>query len=71
MITQQVDDQGNGPMWKPGDKVWVAPLKLEATVIQQQLSHDGGESFWGNVELIYNDGVKGISNNWQIMKINK
>jgi hypothetical protein len=67
----QVDDQGNGPMWRPGEKVWVAPLKLEATVIQQQLSYDGGESFWGNVELQYDDGTKGISNNWQIMKVNK
>jgi hypothetical protein len=71
MITQQVDDQGNGPMWKPGDRVWVAPLKLEATVIKQQLSYNAEERFWGNVELQYDDGVKGISNNWQIMKINK
>lgn len=67
----QVDDQGNGPMWQPGERVWVAPLKMEATVIQQQLSYDGEESFWGNVELQYDDGVKGISNNWQIMKVNK
>ena len=67
----QVDDQGNGPMWQPGERVWVAPLKMEATVIQQQLSYDGDERFWGNVELQYDDGVKGISNNWQIMKVNK
>ena len=67
----QVDDQGNGPMWRPGERVWVAPLKMEATVIQQQLSYDGDERFWGNVELQYDDGVKGISNNWQIMKVNK
>jgi len=66
-----VDDCGNGPIWKPGDRVWVAPLKLQATVIQQQLSYDSGEQFWGNVELLYDDGVKGISNSWQIMKINE
>ena len=65
------DSKGNGPMWRPGDRVWVAPLKMEATVIQQRLSYDGEESFWGNVELLYDDGVKGNSNNWQIMRINK
>ena len=65
------DSNGNSPMWKPGERVWVAPLKMEATVIQQSLSYDGEESFWGNVELLYDDGVKGNSNNWQIMRINK
>ena len=70
-MTEEVDSNGNGPMWRPGDRVWIAPLKMEATVIQQRLSYDGEESFWGNVELQYDDGVKGISNNWQIMKVNK
>ena len=70
-MTKLVDTNGNGPMWKPGERVWVAPLKMEATVIQQRLSYDGEESFWGNVELLYDDGVKGNSNNWQIMRINK
>lgn len=70
-MSTEVDSNGNGPMWKPGERVWVAPLKMEATVIQQRLSYDGEESFWGNVELLYDDGVKGISNNWQIMKVNK
>jgi len=65
------DSDGNSPMWKSGDRVWVAPLKMEATVVQQQLTYDGGESFWGNVELQYDDGTKGISNNWQIMRVNK
>jgi hypothetical protein len=65
------DSKGNGPMWRPGDRVWIAPLKMEATVIQQHLSYDGDESFWGNVELQYDDGVKGVSNSWQIMRINK
>ena len=70
-MTKLVDTNGNGPMWKPGDRVWVAPLKMEATVIKQHLSYDGEESFWSNVELLYDDGVKGNSNNWQIMRINK
>lgn len=65
------DSKGNGPMWQSGDRVWVASLKMEATVIQQRLSYDGDESFWGNVELEYDDGVKGVSNSWQIMRINR
>jgi hypothetical protein len=72
MMTKKVDSDGNGPMWRPGDRVWVAPLKMEATVIQQLLSYDGPDyCFWGNVELQYDDGTKGISNNWQIMRVNK
>ena len=70
-MSKEVNSDGNGPMWKPGDRVWVAPLKMEATVIQQRLSYDGDESFWGNVELVYDDGVKGVSNSWQIMRVNK
>ena len=70
-MDKEVDSVGNGPMWKPGERVWVAPLKMEATVIQQRLSYDGDESVWGNVELQYDDGVKGVSNNWQIMRVNK
>jgi hypothetical protein len=71
MRMTEKDSNGIGPMWHPGDRVWVASLKMEATVIQQQLSYDGEESFWSNVELQYDDGVKGISNSWQIMKVNK
>ena len=70
-MSKEVDSNGNGPMWKPGNRVWIAPLKMEATVIKQCLSYDGEESFWGNVELQYDDGVKGVSNSWQIMKVNK
>ena len=70
-MSKEVDSNGNGSMWRPGDRVWVAPLKMEATVIKQCLSYDGAESFWGNVELQYDDGVKGTSNNWQIMRVNK
>ena len=66
------DTDGNGPLWKPGDRVWVLPLKTEATVIRQLLSYDGPDyCFWGNVELQYDDGAKGVSNSWQIAKVNK
>ncbi len=57
------------PQFLPGDRVYVKPLKMEATVIKQRLHHDGPESFWGNVELLYDDGIKGISNSWQCKKL--
>lgn len=65
------DSNGYFPDWYPGDRVWVAPLKMEATVIEQILTWDYPESFWGNVRLRYDDGVEGISNNWQLVIINK
>jgi hypothetical protein len=71
MKSSATDSKGNGPLWHAGDRVWVAPLKMEATVIEQLLSWDYPESFWGNVRLQYDDGVEGVSNNWQIMKVNK
>ena len=70
-MNEQVDSNGHGPSWRPGERAWVAPLRAEATVIQQLLSYDGGESFWGNVELEYDDGVKGVSNSWQLVRIVK
>lgn len=70
-IGPQVDSNGHGPRWKAGDRVWVAPLKMEATVVEQLLSWDYPESFWGNVVLRYDDGANGISNNWQLVEINR
>ena len=64
-----IDSDGRGPEYKKGDRVYVKPLKMEATVVKQILSYDYPESFWGNVELEYDDGVTGISNSWQIEKI--
>jgi hypothetical protein len=57
------------PTFKTGDRVFVKPLKMEAVVIRQQKCYDGDEVFWGNVELQYDDGVKGISNSWQLEKL--
>jgi hypothetical protein len=64
------DSDGNLPKFYPGDRVWVKPLKMEATVIRQQMSYDGPDyCFWGNVELQYDDDIKGVSNSWQLEKV--
>ena len=55
--------------FQPGDRVYVKPLKMEATVIRQHRHWDGPDSFWGNVELVYDDGLKGTSHSWQVEKI--
>lgn len=65
------DSQGKPPSFLPGDRVYVAPIKMEATVIKQMLSYDGAESFWGNLHLKYDDGEMGVSNSWQCKKIEK
>ena len=57
------------PKFLAGDRVYVIPLKMEATVIRQIKHYDGDEEFWGNVELQYDDGVKGVSNSWQLEKL--
>lgn len=61
----------NNPEYKEGDRVYVFPLKMEATVIRQRKVYDGPEVYWGNVELIYDDGIKGVSNSWQIRPVEK
>lgn len=63
-------DSNNKPAsYNKGDRVYVLPLNMEATVIKQILHYDGNESFWGNLELEYDDGLKGISNSWQCKRI--
>ena len=57
------------PEYKAGDRVYVIPLRMEATVIKQVLRHDGDETFYGNLELQYDDGVKGTSHSWQCSKV--
>ena len=63
------DSNGKGPEYKQGDRVYVNPLKMQATVIRQILHYDYPESFWGNLELLYDDGVKGTSNSWQCSRV--
>ena len=57
------------PPFKPNERVYVLPLKMEATVIRQQRCYDGPDQFWGNVELLYDDGITGKSNSWQLKKL--
>jgi hypothetical protein len=57
------------PTFKVGDRVFVRPLGIEATVICQIRSYDGNEPFLGNVELQYDDGGKGVSHSWQLEKL--
>jgi hypothetical protein len=55
--------------FQPGDRVYVAPAKMEAAVIRQIRHYDGPESWWGNLELMYDDGIKGTSHCWQVKRI--
>jgi len=64
-----IDSDGLGPKFHKGDRVYVHPIKMEATVIEQMLGTDGGETYWGNVRLKHDDGLTGISNSWQLEKI--
>ena len=66
---QILDSAGKPPSFLEGDRVWVGPAKMEATVIKQILHYDMNETFWGNLELMYDDGVKGTSHCWQVKKI--
>ncbi len=65
----EIDSDGRGPEYHKGDRVYVHPSRMEATIIKQQLMFDYPESFWGNVELQYDDGIKGIAHSWQVEKI--
>lgn len=64
-----IDSDGRGPQFRSGERVLVLPNQMEATVIKQLLHFDGPESFWGNLELQYDDGVKGTSHSWQVKKL--
>lgn len=64
-----VDSEGNHAEFLPGDRVFVIPAKMEATVIRQTLHYDCGESFWGNLELMFDDGIKGSCHCWQVKKL--
>jgi len=69
-MERQIDSEGKGPAFLPGDRVYVGPVKMEATVIRQILHYDGPEyCFWGNLELLYDDGIKGESHCWQVKKL--
>jgi len=64
--SEERDSEGKTRRWFIGDRVLVGPNGMMATVIKQRLHYDGSESFFGNVDLMYDDGVKGESNSWQL-----
>jgi hypothetical protein len=65
------DSDGRDASYKPGDRVYVQPMRMEATVIKQVLHYDGDESCWGNLELQYDDGIKGTAHCWQCSRVVK
>lgn len=65
----EIDSCGRGPEYHNGDSVLVRPNGMKATVVRQIKHYDGSESFWGDLELVYDDGVKGRSNSWQCERI--
>ena len=65
-MINEYDSEGNAPKFFKADRVLVLPNKMKATVVRQLLHYDLDESFWGNVELMYDDGVTGTSHSWQI-----
>lgn len=69
MTTIKTDSNGKPPEFYPGDRVFVGPVQMPATVIRQVLHYDMNESFWGNLELMYDDGQKGTSHCWQVKRI--
>jgi hypothetical protein len=74
MVTKtdyRLDSEGRRPSWQPGERVWVLPASMEATVIEQLLSYDYPETFWGDVHLQYDDGIQGISHSWQLARVIK
>jgi len=64
--SEERDSEGKTRRWFIGDRVLVGPNGMIATVIKQRLHFDGPTSFFGNVDLMYDDGVKGESNSWQL-----
>ena len=64
-----IDSDSRGPEFHSGDRVLVIPNGMTATVVKQLLHFDYPESFWGNVELLYDDGVTGTSMCWQLKKV--
>ncbi len=67
-----VDSEGNGPNMPPGTRVVFMPDRDDTklgTIERQILHHDGGESFWGNVRVLMDDGRYIEANCWQCKKV--
>lgn len=70
-MVSRLDSNGKPAAFNPGDRVYVQPMRQEATVVEQLLHYDYPESFWGNLVLQYDDGIKGTSHSWQCSLVNK
>ena len=64
--SEERDSEGKTRRWFIGDRVFVGPNGMIATVVKQRMHYDGPTSFFGNVDLLYDDGVKGECNSWQL-----
>ncbi|MEM2159579.1 MAG: hypothetical protein QXN55_01340 [Candidatus Nitrosotenuis sp.] len=71
MTEEQLDSDGKPATFLPGERVWVPCVKMHATVINQILFYDCGESFWGNVKVMFADGIPGTCNSWQLVKLDR
>ena len=67
--TCSIDSDGQTAKFTVGTKVLVLPNQMQATVVKQWLHYDGPESFWGNVLVEYDDGIRGTCNSWQLERI--
>ena len=65
----ELDCRGHPPKFLRGDRVLVLPLDMEATVIEQLMTYDYPEYFWGNVRVRYDDNLEGTSQSWQLRKL--
>jgi hypothetical protein len=61
----------NEPEYKSGDKIWIGPSRLKATVVQQIYSYIEDDGYWGDVIVRYENGITGVEKCWQIMRINE
>lgn len=57
------------PEYKAGDRVFVCPTKMPATVINQVRHFDGPEQFWGNLNVTYDDGSTDVCHCWQAKRL--
>ena len=64
--SEERDSDGDTRRWFIGDRVRFVPNGMTATVIKQRLQYDGQFCFFGNVDLLYDDGVQGEANSWQL-----
>jgi hypothetical protein len=70
-MNQELDCYGRPPSFIKDERVWVPCVKMHATVIEQMMCYDYPEYFWGNVKVMFDDGVPGTCNSWQLVKLDE